>query len=214
MGTHPRRRFAELPRMLNTRLTGWQEPRRVQDESQLRGHVNKCCKQWIEHARGRQSDAECINTQSTEEIGPDDSPGAPREEERVGKFRQIVTEQHHIGALPGHIRSGAHGNSDLRFDQRRSVVDSIANHRDDAPFERQTLDSVALVLGQQVGGNLGDAELRGDLIGDRPRISRQQHGPQAQRMNSRNGRARLGTNSIGDLDGTEQLPGARNIDFG
>ena len=58
----------------------------------------------------------------------------------------------------GHVGAGAHGDADIGGGQRRRVVDAVAGHGDHAALAAQPLDDRALVLGQHLGLDLGDAE--------------------------------------------------------
>ena len=60
-----------------------------------------------------------------------------------------------------HVGARAHGDADVRGGQRRGVIDAVAGHRHHVPLLTEALDDVAFVLGQDVGLDLGDAELGG-----------------------------------------------------
>jgi hypothetical protein len=59
-----------------------QEPRRVEDEQELRGHVDKGGKQWTEHANRCQCHPNRVDDQGAREVLPDDAPRSSRQDER------------------------------------------------------------------------------------------------------------------------------------
>ena len=57
------------------------------------------------------------------------------------------------------VGAGAHGDADVGFGQRRRVVHAVARHGDDAALGPELPDDAVLVLGQDIGLDLVDAEL-------------------------------------------------------
>ena len=56
----------------------------------------------------------------------------PRDCEDVDEANEVVAQQHDIGTLTRHIGARAHGNADICLGERRSIVDTVPQHRDHA----------------------------------------------------------------------------------
>ncbi len=78
---------------------------------------------------------------------------------------EIAAEQRDAGALDRDVGAGAHGDADIGRGEGRGVVDAVARHRDHAALAAQPLDHGALLIGQHLGLDLGDAELARDRLG-------------------------------------------------
>ena len=65
---------------------------------------------------------------------------------------EVVVEQHEIRRFPRHVAAaGSHGDADVGLSQRRSVVDTVARHRDHVPSHPQRPCDPELVLGGDPG---------------------------------------------------------------
>ena len=89
------------------------------------------------------------------------------------------------GALHGDVGAGAHGDADVGRGERRRVVDAVAGHGDDAALRLVALHDRALLVGQDLGLDLLDAELAGDRLGGRPVVAGEHHDADALRLERR-----------------------------
>ena len=71
---------------------------------------------------------------------------------------EVALHQRDVRALHRDVGAGAHRDADVGLRQRRRVVDPVARHRHDAAFGLEPLDDVDLLLGQDLGLDLVDAE--------------------------------------------------------
>jgi hypothetical protein len=126
-----------------------QKAGRVKDEHKLRDDMDASSEQRIEESEGSKHDAEGVDADGAGEVLPDDAPCPSGDGERFDEALEIVAEQHHIGALLRHVGAGPHGHADIGFGERRCVIDTIANHGDDAFLNNEGLNARQLVLGQQ-----------------------------------------------------------------
>lgn len=95
-----------------------------------------------------------------------------------GQPAEIVGHQRDVGGLQRDVAARrAHGDAEIGPGQRGRVIDPVANHRHPAASGGQPGDPVALVLGQQFGLNLIDAELGADPLGRCPVVAGQHHDP-------------------------------------
>ncbi len=59
---------------------------------------------------------------------------------------QIALDERDAGALHGDIRARAHGHAHIGLGQRRRVIDTVARHRDHAPFGSQAPNDGILLI--------------------------------------------------------------------
>ena len=95
--------------------------------------MDKGREQGSEQAEGGKDDAKRIDGQRTGKVLPDRAADTPGHPQRFNEADKIVAEQHHIGALPRHIRTGAHCNAHARLDEGRSIVHAVAYHGNHTP---------------------------------------------------------------------------------
>ena len=66
--------------------------------------------------------------------------------------------KHDVGDLDGHGRAAGDGDADVGLAQRERIVHAVADHRDDPPLGPQLADEPRLVLGQEIGVVVLEAE--------------------------------------------------------
>src|SRR3546814_19042478 len=74
-------------------------------------------------------------------------------------------------AFDGDIGSRAHRDADVSGGERGGVVDPVAGHRDDPALFAQPLHDRTLLVGEDVGLNVVDAEAPRDRLGGEDRKS-------------------------------------------
>lgn len=73
---------------------------------------------------------------------------------------EVLAEERNVSGLDGDVRThGGHGDADPGRSEGRGVVDAIAHHGDGVS---ELTDDRGLVLGAEVGVDLGDAGLGSD----------------------------------------------------
>src|SRR5262249_29886401 len=110
------------------------------------------------------------------------------------------------GTLTGDVCPRAHRDAHIRLHQGGSVVDTIADHGGHPAALDQALDPRLLSFGQQFGGQLVDAELRGHRLGYVPRLTGEKDGPDADRLEATDGRLRFRANRARDADRAQVAP--------
>ena len=128
--------------------------------------------------------AEDVHADSSDEVLPDDAP-CPRAMATVSaNLLQIVAQQHHIRALAGDISAGAHRDADAASANAGASLTPSPTIATTRPLASGASRARAF-LGQQFGGDLVDAQCRGDGPGHHVRIAREQDGPDPHRLNAR-----------------------------
>ena len=93
-------------------------------------------------------DADEVYDDGACEVLPDDPSRPSRDSHRLRELGQIVAKQHDVGGLARDVGARAHRDPHACLRQCGSVVDPIANHRDDPAARDQLFDSVELGVGQ------------------------------------------------------------------
>ena len=88
--------------------------------------------------------------------------------------------------------------AEVGLGERGGVVDAVADHRDDAAFGLQAPDDVGLLGRQDLGDDLVDADLGRDRAGGRLVVAGQQHRPQPERLQRRDGLGGAVLDGVGD----------------
>ena len=93
-----------------------------------------------------------------------------RRESRMASAAEIRSPRTSVmsAASIGDVGAGAHRQAQVGLREGGGVVHAVADHRDDLALGLQPGDHVGLVLGHDLGDDLGDAHLRRDLLGHGP----------------------------------------------
>ena len=83
---------------------------------------------------------------------------------RASDAGEIAFDQRDAGALHRDVGAGAHRDADIGFGEGGRVVDAVASHGHDAAFAAQPPHDGVLLLGQNLGLDIGDAEFCGDRL--------------------------------------------------
>ena len=75
---------------------------------------------------------------------------------------QIALDEGDTSALHGDIGARAHRDTDIGFGQRGGIVDPISGHCNDSTLAFKTPNDGVLLIRQNAGFHLSDAELAGD----------------------------------------------------
>ncbi len=87
--------------------------------------------------------------------------------------------QRNPGALHRDFGPGSHGYANGGRGQGRRIVHAVARHRHDVPLFREFSDDAMLILRQNVGVDLRDAELAGHGFGCRAIVAGEHDDPNA-----------------------------------
>src|ERR1700757_3719583 len=82
-----------------------QQSRGIQNECQLRTHMNEGSKQRIQESERGHGNSHTVDGQCAYEILQNDAATASGNLQGLDEFREITANQDHIGALSGYIRS-------------------------------------------------------------------------------------------------------------
>src|SRR5699024_9058604 len=133
-----------------------------------------------------------------EQVRLDRAQGPAGEPDRVERGHQVPAHERDVGGLNGDVGAGAHRQAQVGLGQRRGVVDAVADHRDDLPLALQAGDDVDLVLGQNLGDDLLDADLGGDPPGDGLVVASEQDRGEAETLQAGDGLSAGGLDGVGD----------------
>jgi len=81
---------------------------------------------------------------------------------RRGDAVEVAGDERHVARLEGDVGAGADGDADIGLRECRRVVDAVADHGHPLPRVLQRLHLGRLLLGQDLGEDLVDADLRRD----------------------------------------------------
>ncbi len=101
--------------------------------------------------------------------------GRTRQPDDAGHRPRIRRRQHDAGGLDRHVGAGADRQSDVGAGERRSVVHAVTDHRDRQAPLLQRGDGRVLVLRQDLGKDLIDADVGRDPLGDLARVPGDHH---------------------------------------
>src|SRR5918998_4572338 len=159
----------------------------------------------VEHAR-RDRDQQNVVGEGPEEVLLYVPYGCLREPYGPRHPAHVPRDERQVCGLHRHIRAGACRHADVRSRQGRSVVDPVANHRDDLAFGLKLLDLALLVLGQDLGENAVNAELTSYGV-RRPAVVAGQHGDlEAHLLQCLHRLARLLAHHVGDCHESRGVP--------
>jgi len=68
---------------------------------------------------------------------------------------KVIVGEDNVGAVPGDIRAGAHGDADICSSETGAVVDSVARHGDVATSSVESIDHAYLCAGCAAGDDEG-----------------------------------------------------------
>ena len=92
------------------------------------------------------------------EILPDIAHRCDGQGSRAQDAGEIALDERHAGALHRNVGAASHRDADVGGGQRRSIVDAVARHGDDAAGAAQVFDDGAFALRQDFGFDIGDAK--------------------------------------------------------
>ena len=117
---------------------------------------------------------------------------------------RVAAHQHDVGRLDGHIRPGADGDAEVGFDQRGGIVDAVADHGDRQSACFISPDLRRLLLRQDLGEELVEAELAGHRLRPPPGIAGQHHQRIPIAFSRGDGLERFLADEIGQGDGADR----------
>src|SRR3546814_14787898 len=86
---------------------------------------------------------------------------ATREATRADEAHEVPLHQCHARAFHRDVRAGAHGDPDVCAGECGCVINTVASHGDDPAFLLQAADRYILVLRENVGAHLLNAQAPG-----------------------------------------------------
>ena len=167
--------------------------------------MDECCKQRVEQAERRQSNANAIDSQSAAKILHDDATASTGNPDRVHQSEQIVSDQHNVGALACDFGARSHRDADRCLHECWRVVNAIAHHGNLFSIADELLNDCVLLIRQNFGINFVDSDLFGDRVGNRSGVTGQQHSFQSHGVQSADRIASLWSKCIRNPDGSDIL---------
>src|SRR5699024_427243 len=133
-----------------------------------------------------------------EQVGLDCAQCFAGEPDRVHRGPQVPAHEGDVGGLDGDVGAGAHRQAQVGLGQCWGVVDAVADHRDDLALALESGDDVDLVLGQDLGDDLLDADLGGDPTGHGLVVAGEQDRSETQVLQALDRLGAGGLDSVGD----------------
>ncbi len=144
---------------------------RVQNKRHFRSYVNERRQQGIEHSERSQTDADGINGQGTGKVRHYDAMTLPGDLDGFDEVQEIIPKKQNVRALASHIGSGAHRDSYICLRQRRRVINTVSYHGQYSTGPHQLLDTIELLMRQQLGLNRIDTQLHSYRVCNRHGIA-------------------------------------------
>ena len=110
----------------------------------------------------RQYDSCQVDSHGPDEVERHDPVCPPGRAQGGDQIAGVGADENDVGAFPGDVCSPSHGDSHVSFRQRRGVIDPVADHHQPVACGPFAVDHSGLVLGEQVGANVGDAHRPAD----------------------------------------------------
>ena len=108
--------------------------------------MDKGCKQRIRQSNRSQADATGIDDKSAIEILEDNPAAFAGNADGFDELHQVVTNQHDISAFTGNIGARSHGDTNGRFTECGSIIDTVSEHRHRAAIESLNTGESYLLL--------------------------------------------------------------------
>jgi len=124
---------------------------------------------------GRNRHAHHVVDEGEKEVLPDVAHRCPAQRAGACNAGKIAFDKRDAGALDRDFRACAHGDADIGRGQCRRVVDAVACHGDRAPLGAQLLHDLVLVLRQDIGDHVCDAEFFRDSVSRTAIVAREHH---------------------------------------
>jgi hypothetical protein len=144
-----------------------------------------------EHTDGCKAHTNGVHDQGAGKILPNDAARPLGHSEGLGQAGQIISKKNDI-----HIGSRTHGNPNIRFCECGGVVDTVTDYRDNSLLRRKVTHSLQLLLREQLGLDLFDAEFFAYRSRHATRIPGQQNRSDSHVMQRSNGAPSFRPNGI------------------
>ena len=167
-------------------------------------------KERIEQAEGRESDPDPVHDERSDEVLPDHPPGPAGDVNRLDEDREIVPEEHDVGALPRDVGPGPHRHPDGRCRERRGVVHAITNHDDLPAAGDEAIDAIELRFRKELRLCLVDTKFTTHGLAHSPVIARKKDRSQAHRFQRSDRRHRLWTERVSNEDDADEASASRD----
>jgi hypothetical protein len=138
------------------------QPQAVGDHEHARERHGRAGDHRVEEPGGGERERGDVVGEGPEQVALDRGEGAAGQADGVGGGAQVAADQGEVGCLDGDVGAGAHREAEVGLGERGGVVDAVADHGHDPALVLQSADDVDLVLGQDLGDDVVDADLGGD----------------------------------------------------
>lgn len=126
--------------------------------------------------------------------------GAAAEHQQVGEAAEVVAHERHVGGGDGDLVSErAHRDAEIAGGEGRGVVEAVADHHDTGAGGLEGFDVALFVLRQAFGDEFGQAQTRGDALGDGTAVAGEHH--DAADTDGTQAGDGLGAEAVGEAEG-------------
>src|SRR6266508_2596327 len=187
-------------------LRAAQQPQPIGDDQQRGALVEDDAFGEAERAGEGGDDEHGDRGQRQDDVLVDVGAGASGQVDGCGQPGEVVGHQRDVGGFQCDVCAGrSHGDGDVGGGHGGCVVDAVADHRHPCGFA-QCLDVGGLVVGQQPGVDVGDAELGGDGGGDSRVVAGEHDGvADTQLPQGLHGGGGVGAQLVGQAEQADQL---------
>src|SRR5262249_11328581 len=126
----------------------------------------------------------------------------------------IAADQHDIGRLNRDFGSGANGNAEVGLDQRRCIINTIADHRNGHAARLHLADFLKFLVRQDFSEVIVDAKSSGDRLGNCRGVARNHQTADSHSFEACDGIEGLLTNHVGKSDRADWLVIDQQVDDG
>ena len=110
-----------------------------------------------------------------EQVALDRREGSPGEADGVDCGTQVASHECEVAGFDRDVGAGSHRETEVGLGESGGVVDSVADHRDDSSFVLEASYDVDLLGGEDLGDDLVDADLGGDISGGAFVVAGEEH---------------------------------------
>ncbi|HUM13915.1 MAG TPA: hypothetical protein VLT82_23405 [Myxococcaceae bacterium] len=169
--------------------------------------------QRIQPVQGGKCHAGAVHAEGSPEILEDDSAASAGNPDGLHQDLRIVPKEEHASALPGNFGPTAHGDSDVCLREGRSVVDAVTHHGDAVPLGAKLSHALELLLRQDLGHDVIDAEFLADACGNRRSVPGEKYRAEPQRLQASHCLSGLGPEHVGQVQSAEKLARPGDVDL-
>lgn len=120
----------------------------------------------VQVSKGRQANSDSVNGYGPCKVRHDNAIAPARDLDDLDYLQQVVSEKKHVRALASDLGARTHRDSNVGFHKRRSVIDTVADHRNGFAGAAEFSHAIQLLLREKFRLHIIDLELTSDRAAD------------------------------------------------